>query len=169
ELSRTPAPHGHDPGAEPDPLRPRRHLGEEHRGVVRPRLGQEEAGVASALRLDGEPDDRRPAVLERHHRDGDGWSSRHRSRRHRSRIRSYRPYSRAASMNQRTQSGSARGGNSHEVESTKRERGPTVSMQRRTSASISARLARSKIVTSTLPIPTTPRALPSVTSLSSWS
>src|SRR5262249_59602496 len=38
------------------------------------------------------------------------------------RMRSYRPYSRAASIIHFTQSGSARGGSSHEVESTKRER-----------------------------------------------
>ena len=70
-------------------------------------------------------------------------------------------------MNHFTQSGFARGGSSQEVDSTKRERLPTVSMQRFTSASISPLVARSKMVASTLPIPTTPRWLPSVTSLSS--
>src|ERR671918_1795635 len=45
------------------------------------------------------------------------------------RMRSTRPYSRAASMNHFTQSGLARGGSSQEVDSTKRERLPTVSMQ----------------------------------------
>src|SRR5207247_6625385 len=106
--------------------------------------------------------DRLASGLERHERDREGGG-------HRARIRSQRPYSRAASMNHFTQSGLARGGSSHEVESTKRERLPTVSMQRFTSASISALVARSKIVTSTLPTPTTLRALPRVTSLSSWS
>src|SRR5438552_1774505 len=106
--------------------------------------------------------DRLASGLERHERDREGGG-------HRARIRSQRPYSRAASMNHLTQSGLARGGSSHEVESTKRERWPTVSIHRRTSASISARVARSKMVTSTLPIATTPRWLPRVTSLSSWS
>src|SRR5439155_1129449 len=68
------------------------------------------------------------------------------------RIRSYRPYSRAAFIIHFTHSGSARGGSSHEVDRTNRERFPAVSMQRFTSASICALVARSKIVTSTLPI-----------------
>ena len=72
-------------------------------------------------------------------------------------------------MNHFTQSGLARGGSSHEVESTKREREPAVSMQRRTSASISAFVARSNIVTSTLPMATTFFWLPSVMRRSSWS
>src|SRR6266403_4529976 len=59
-------------------------------------------------------------------------------RRQEARMRSYRPYSRAASIIHLTQSGSARGGSSHEVESTKRERFPAVSMQRFTSSSTCA-------------------------------
>src|SRR5262249_37392668 len=83
------------------------------------------------------------------------------------RMRSYRPYSRAASIIHLTQSGAARGGSSQEVDSTKRERLPAVSMQRFTSASICAFVARSKMVTSTFPIATTLRWLPSVISRSS--
>src|SRR5436309_2999253 len=162
DRGRAPPPHAKDAGAQPDPPCPHRCLGEERRRVVGPGLGEEEAVVAEVVGARRRADDRLAPGLERHERDRDRGG-------HLARIRSQRPYSFAASMNHLTQSGLARGGSSHEVESTKRERWPTVSMQRRTSASTSAWVARSKMVTSTLPIATTPRWLPSVTSLSSWS
>src|SRR5262249_26906469 len=75
------------------------------------------------------------------------------------RMRSYRPWSWAASMNHFTTSGLERGGISQEVDRMNPEWRAAVSTHRTTSALISSRVAVSNLVASTLPMATArPRA-----------